>query len=575
MNIIGINQTGYISSVAVLKDGKLIAAAAEERFTRKKLTRMFPHNAFAFCLEKAGISIEDVDYIALGWNPAINIIKLQKAFSNVEKQRYMGEYFYSTPSHLLQHINNRDFAYTEQNLNFKNKQYKIYHINHHDAHLASSYFASPFKESAVLSADGFGEKETVVFAVGKKNKIERIQTMEFPQSLGMFYSTFTQFLGFKYDSDEWKVMAMASFKDPKNKYYPQVKRLARLLPNGTFELDLNYFEFYNFETTPLYNQKFIDAFGQPRKPEGELEDRHFEIAAAMQKVAEETIFHCLNWLYEKTKMKNICVSGGFFMNSVVNGKILSNTKFSDVYVSSAPDDSGNCFGAALYLYNHILGQEKRYVQKSNYLGPSFSDKEVKNELDKFKLEYRHIEDIETAVAKLLAENKIIAWFQGCMEFGQRALGNRSILADPRDPSMKDRINEAVKYREKFRPFAPSILKEETRDYFDIEEGVEVPFMEKVYYIKKDKRSVIPAVCHVDGTGRLQTVSKETNPRYYKLIQEFKKLTGVPVVLNTSFNLKGEPIVLSVKDAIRTFYTSGLDILIVGNYLIEKEAKNKD
>ncbi|MBI2523162.1 carbamoyltransferase [Candidatus Woesearchaeota archaeon] len=575
MNIIGINQVGYISSVALLKNGELIAAAAEERFTRKKLTRMFPHNALDFCLKKGGISIEDVECIALGWNPAINITKLQKAFSNVEKQRYMGEYFYSSPSHLLQHIKDRDFAYTEQHLHFKNKEYRIYHINHHDSHLASSYFASPFKESAILSADGFGEKETVVFAVGKKNKIERIQTMEFPQSLGMFYSSFTQFLGFEYDSDEWKVMAMASFKEPKNKYYPQVKKLVRLLPNGTFELDLNCFEFYNFETTPLYNQKFIDAFGQPRKPEDELEDRHFEIAAAMQKVAEETIFHCLNWLYEKTRMRNICVSGGFFMNSVINGKILGNTKFSDVYVSSAPDDSGNCFGAALYLYNHILSQEKRYVQKSNYLGPSFSDKEIKNELDKFKLKYKYIEDIESVAAKLLVENKIVAWFQGCMEFGQRALGNRSILADPRDPSMKDRINEAVKYRESFRPFAPSILKENVREYFDIEEGVEVPFMEKVYYIKKHKRSVIPAVCHVDGTGRLQTVSKETNPRYYTLIQEFEKLTGVPVILNTSFNLKGEPIVLSVKDAIRTFYTSGLDALAIGNYLIEKEIKNKN
>ena len=236
MNIIGINQTGYISSVALLKDGELVAAAAEERFTRKKQTRMFPHNAFDFCLKQAGISIEDIDYIALGWNPAINIIKLQKAFSNVEKQRYMGEYFYSTPSHLLQHIKDRDFAYTEQHLNFKNKKYKTCHINHHDAHLASSYFASPFKESAILSADGFGEKETVVFAVGKKSKIERLQTMEFPQSIGMFYSTFTQFLGFDYDSDEWKVMAMASFKDTNNRYYPKVKKLVRLLPDGTFEL---------------------------------------------------------------------------------------------------------------------------------------------------------------------------------------------------------------------------------------------------------------------------------------------------------------------------------------------------
>ena len=574
MNIIGINQTGYISSVALLKDGELIAAAAEERFTRKKLTRMFPHNALSFCMKKAGISIEDVDYIALGWNPAINIIKLHKSFSNVEKQRYMGEYFYSTPSHLLQYIKDGDFSYTEQDLNFKNKSYKICHINHHHAHLASSYFASPFNESAILSADGFGEKETVVFATGRKNKIERLQTMEFPQSLGMFYSTFTQFFGFKYDSDEWKVMAMASFKDPKNKYYPMVKKLVKLIPNGTFELDLTYFEFYNFETDPLYSQKFVAVFGQPRKPNDELRDLHFEIAAAMQKVAEEIIFHCLNWLYEKTRMKNICVSGGFFMNSVVNGKILSNTKFSDVYISSAPDDSGNCFGAALYLYNHILGQEKRYVQKSNYLGPSFSDKEIKNELDKFKLKCRHIKDIEAVAAKLLVENKIIAWFQGAMEFGQRALGNRSILADPRDPSMKDRINDAVKYSESFMPFAPSILNEDAREDFDIEEGVEVPFMEKVYYIKKHKRSVIPAVCHIDGTGRLQTVSKETNPKYYKLIQEFKKLTGVPVVLNTSFNLKGEPIVLSVKDAIRTFYTSGLDALIAGNYLIEKGVKDK-
>lgn len=567
MKILGICSDIFITSAALLENGKVIAGAAEERFNRQKLYRGFPINAIKYCLKEAGCSLEDIDCIALGWNPGLHLKPSSLRFGSVV--RWRGELLHSIPHALLSLAKNKEVDFVEQALKLGNKEIKVVYVTHHHSHAANAFLISPFKESAILTIDGRGECDTAAFFTGRDNKIEELQTVQLPHSLGLFYGTFTEFLGFTPHSDEWKVMALAGKYFEKNRFYKKVKDLIKLLPDGMFELDLRYFSYYLADRNHWYLPKFVQAFGPPRKEDEELDDRHFEIANALQMVSEEVVVHMLNWLHKKTGMENIVVSGGFFMNSVFNGKILEKTKFKKVFISSCPDDSGTSLGAALYVYNHILGHKQREEQVHNYYGPKFSDPEIKETLDKYKIRYTYIEDIEKYTAKLIFEGKIVGWFQGRMEFGQRALGNRSILADPRDPKMKDKVNKAVKYREAFRPFAPSILEDQVPEYFECDKDIRVPFMEKVFMIKSEKRKMIPAVTHIDGSGRLQTVKKQVNPRYYRLIAEFEKLSGIPIVLNTSFNLKGEAIVCTPTDALRTFFSCGLDVLVLGNYVITK------
>jgi carbamoyltransferase len=447
----------------------------------------------------------------------------------------------------------------------------ILFVNHHDAHSANGFLLSGFDEAAILSMDGRGENQTCMLAKGFGNKISRIKSVFMPHSLGLFYGAFTEYLGFRPDSDEWKVMALASYGKSNNPYYKKLRDIIQLRQNGGFEIDLSYFDYYLFDRQPaMYSKKLTGLLGKPRSKDDKISDAHIQIAAATQQIFEETAAHMLRHLYKAAKRKNLVLSGGCAMNSVFNGKAALLTDFRDVFVSSCPDDSGNAIGAALYAYNCIFGRRNRYAMKDNYWGPEFSDKEIKETLDKYKAKYVFRKDIAKVTARLISEGKLAGWFQGRMEFGQRALGNRSILADPRDIKSKELVNRAVKYRESFRPFAPSVLGEYTGDYFDIPKGAEVPFMEKVSMVRQGKRQKIPAVVHVDGTGRAQTVSRHTNPLFYDLIDEFRKITGVPVVLNTSFNLNGEPIVCSPTDAIRTFVSCGLDCLAMGNYLILKE-----
>lgn len=569
MKIIGISHDLYISSAALIEDGRIVAAAPEERFTRAKRTRYFPENAVRFCLDKKGCRIEDIDYFSTSWNPGVYFKSFNPLFSG--RRRFKGEYLYAIPDYLLQFFKNRDAEYIEQKIQLFNTHCRIYFIKHHHAHIGNAYFLSPFDNAAILIADEQGEFSSVTYALGRDNEVDVFQSQSYPHSLGTFYSSFTDFLGFKPNSDEWKVMALSAWADKSGRYYDKVRKMVRLLPEGRFELDLSYFNTYDSEQPEpnMYTEKFIDDFGVPRKRAEPLTQREYELAAAMQKVAEEIAYHLLDWLYKKSSQKNLVAAGGFFMNSVLNGKILRNTPFERIFISSCPDDSGSSIGSALYLYHEILGGKKRRPLTHNFFGPEFSNKEIEKTIEKYQLKHKFIEEIERYAAQLLSEDKLVSWFQGRMEFGQRALGNRSILTTPVNKGMKDRVNRAVKYREEFRPFAPSILLEDTDDFFDIDEGVEVPFMEKVYMIKESKRHLIPAVVHVDGTGRLQTVTKDTNQKFYKLLQEFKKITGVPVVLNTSFNLSGEPIVCTPKDAIRTFFSCGLDVLIMGNYVVFK------
>lgn len=567
MKVLGICSDIFITSAVLLEDGKIVAGVAEERLLRQKMYRGFPMKAINFCLKEAGCSFEDIDCIALGWNPGLHLKPSSLRFGSVV--RWRGELLHSIPHALLSLAESKDVDYVEQSLKQKDKEIKVIYVTHHQSHAANAFFISPFDESAILTIDGRGECDTAAFFRGSGNKIHELKTVKLPHSLGLFYGTFTEFLGFTPHSDEWKVMALAARHFEKNKYYETVKKLITLLPDGTFELDLRYFSYFLGDRNHWYSSKFIELFGQPRGEDDELTDDHYELAEALQMVSEEVVVHMLNWLHKETAMENIVVSGGFFMNSVFNGKILEKTKFKQVFISSCPDDSGTSLGAALYAYNHIYGNKKREEQVHNYYGPQFSDEEIKKTLDKYKVSYTYVKDIEEHTAKLISQGKIVGWFQNRMEFGQRALGNRSILADPRDPEMKDKVNSAVKYREAFRPFAPSILEERVSEYFECDKETKVPFMEKVFMIKPEKRKLIPAVTHIDGSGRLQTVSRDINPRYYKLISEFEKLSGIPIVLNTSFNLKGEAIVCTPTDALRTFFSCGLDILVLGNYIVTK------
>lgn len=567
MKVLGISPDLIISSAALVIDGEVVAGGAEERFTRQKRTRAFPINAIRFSLKQAGLTIRDIDFVAVAWNPGRYFEKYNPVFSSHRRER--GEYLYSVPDNLLRLFGERKVTETEERIVVDGHEVRILYVDHHLAHAANAFLLSPFHEAAILTVDGMGEFDTTSFAVGSGSTINTYQTVAYPHSLGLFYATFTEFLGFQPDSDEWKVMALASYTNAQNEFTPLVDKLVALREDGGFELDLTYFNYYNPRQGRFWAPKFEELFGRPRDKDDDLEARHYRIAAAMQEITEKALVHMLTALHRQTGKENVVVSGGVFMNSVFNGKILELTPFRDLFISSCPDDSGTAIGAALYV-DHARGDHvKRHQMTQNYYGPGYSDDEIRATLERFKIHSEYVPDVEVYTAKQLAAGKIIGWFQGRMEFGQRALGARSILADPRDPDMKDKVNRTIKYREAFRPFAPAILAKRAGEYFEGTGAASVPFMEKVYFIREEKRALIPAVTHVDGTGRLQTVDRFSNQRYRRMIEEFEKLTGVPIVLNTSFNLNGEPIVCSPEDALRTFFSSGLDLLVLGSNVVSK------
>ncbi|MBD3267912.1 carbamoyltransferase, partial [bacterium] len=569
------NHDMFISSAALMVDGNFVAAGAEERFTRHKQTRDFPRQAIHFCLQQANCGMEDIDYVISSWNPGVYFQTFNPLLS--ARRRWKGEYLYSVPDHILSMHNtaNREGQAVQQSITIEGHTCRIHYITHHRAHAGNAFFLSPFAEAAILTADSQGETEATTFAHGSGHAIQHLKSILYPQSVGGFYSTITEYLGFRPNSDEWKVMALASYADARNEYTSLFKNhLYTLLPEGEYEFDLTYLQGFLHDLPHLFSPKLEALLGPSRQKGDPLTERHYAIAAALQHCSEEIALHMLRWLHEKTQSKRLAVSGGFFMNSVLNGKIPQNSPFEEIYVSSCPDDSGAALGAVAYFYHHVLGHEQRQVMKHNFFGPQYSNAEIQETLSKYKLQAKTVEDIETHTAELISQGLLIGWFQGRMEFGQRALGNRSILADPRSSEMKDRVNQAVKYRETFRPFAPAVLKEKANHYFEMDKNIEVPFMEKVYPIRPQKRAEIPAVTHVDGSGRLQTVSADTNPRFYRLIQQFEAITGVPVLLNTSFNLNGEPIVCTPTDAIRTFFSCGLDVLVMGNHVLCKSSDNK-
>jgi carbamoyltransferase len=576
MYILGINAYHADSSAAIFKDGEMIAATEEERFRRVKHWAGFPSMAVEFCLREAGISLSELDHIAIGRDP---YAKLAKKILFLAKNPGGG---WRAVRDRLQNAKKvasleQEFAALDPRVGAKAIKSRIQQVEHHRSHLASAFFASPFEEAALLSIDGSGDFSTTMIATGKGNKIKVLDSVDFPHSVGLFYTAFTQLLGFPHYGDEYKVMGLAPYGKPE--YVDRLKDVLIFRPDGLFELNLRYFRSARSgiisygddhipEVAPLFSEYMTGKFGPVRLKEEPLNQYHKDIAASVQRITEELIFHILKDLQKKTGLENVCIAGGVAQNSVANGKLTRNTPFKNVYIPSAGHDAGISMGAAMYLYNQILDQPRGAAIRTAYTGSRFSNDEIEKLLGSRNIVYKKYPDEELyeIVADRLIDAGVVGWFNGRAEFGPRALGARSILADPRRSDAKDLLNSKIKRRESFRPFAPSILKEYVGEYFEVTD--EVPFMEKVFPIRPEKQALIPAVTHVDGTGRLQSVDKGVTPRYYQLIEAFRKKTGVPILLNTSFN-ENEPIVNSPEQALECFLRTNMDMLVLENCIVTR------
>jgi carbamoyltransferase len=576
MYILGLNAYHADSSAAIFKDGEMIAATEEERFRRIKHWAGFPSEAVQFCLREAGIGLKDLDHIAIGRDP---YAKLHK------KLLYLAKHPGGGWNAVFDRLKNaKKIASLEEELQQLDPslgkeviKQKIHQVEHHRSHLASAFFASPFEEAALLSIDGSGDFSTTMIGVGRGNHIEVLDSVDFPHSAGLFYTAFTQWLGFPHYGDEYKVMGLAPYGEPK--YVDKLRDVLQFTDDGLFILNLKYFRSakhgivsYGDDHIPnvatLYSDRVVKKFGKARKKEEPLTQYHKDMAASVQRITEELIFHILEHLHKKTGLKQVCIAGGVAQNSVANGKVTRNTSFEKLYLPSAGHDAGISMGSALYVYNQLLQQPRKGPQRSAYTGARFTNEEIEAYLQGRHIDYIRYEDdkLFDVVSDCLINAGVVGWFNGRAEFGPRALGARSILADPRRNDAKDLLNAKIKRRESFRPFAPSILKEYVAEYFEVVD--EVPFMEKVFPIKAEKRALLPAVTHADGTGRLQSVDKEVTPRYYNLIDRFRQKTGIPVLLNTSFN-ENEPIVNSPENALECYLRTNMDMLVLENCVVSR------
>lgn len=560
MNILGLNYAFHDSSACLVVDGKIAVVIEEERLTRRKHTGSFPYQAIERCLSETGLEAKDIDTVAVS-------IKISKNWAH--KAIYA-----------LTHALNAGYFVRHEFFSAVQKRFtfvdwyrsiwprngpRVYFVPHHVAHAAGTFLVSPYESAAVLSLDGSGEWSTSFLGEGKGNNVTCFSESYFPNSLGSFYEAATQFCGFRPNYDEGKTMGLAPFGDP-GVYGNMVDNMARIDANGSIKIDLSYFR-YQFEGPRRCSPKFFTTFGKPRTGE-EILDNHKNVAAAFQKTLEDRTLELCALLRGKTKQRHLVIAGGVALNSVMNGRIVSEAGFDDIYVMPAAGDNGTSIGAAFYVYNTVLNKPRVFVHDNPFLGTSYSDEFIGKMIRDCKLTAAEHENISSAVAQLLAKDKIVGWFQGRMEIGPRALGNRSIFASPKPADMKDKINTEVKHREAFRPFAPSVPVESKDEYFTI--VGESPFMLKVCPVKHEMRNLLPAVTHIDGSARLHTVGKDINPLFYDLLERFHDLAGVPVLLNTSFNIQGEPIIESPMDAIRCLYSTGLDALAIGRFLITKD-----
>lgn len=592
MYILGISCFYHDAAACLVKDGLLICAAEEERFSRKKHDFGFPEQSINFCLEFANISARELDYIVFYEKPFKKFERILKTI--IATYPLSGNVFAeSVKNWLLEKLWIKNIIKECVGI----PEEKIFFVEHHLAHAASAFLVSPFKEAAILTIDGVGEWATGTLGFGKDNEITLFEQLNFPHSLGLLYSAFTAFLGFEVNEGEYKVMGMAAYGKPRfaQKIYDN---LLRVFADGSFALNLDYFS-YHYSTSRSYTRKFEKLFGMPRPAEKDFFTKDFsypryfgekpqnyeelceenqyyaDIAASIQKVTEEIILKQANFLYEKTKKENLCLAGGVALNSVANGRLLSEGPFREIFIQPAAGDSGAAIGAAFYFYNCVLNYKRAFTLEHANLGKQYAEKSILNFLTSNNIKFAYFENTEQLIEQTvdaIIQGKVVGWFQGRFEWGPRALGNRSILADPRQAKMKDIVNLKIKFREPFRPFAPTIVEEEFQNYFEIPNAAKqypTRFMLFVLPIKQDKEKLIPAVDH-QGTGRVQTIKEEWNRRYYQLIKNFGRKTGIPIVLNTSFNLKGEPIVNSPQDAYQTFINSGLDVLVMEKFMITKE-----
>ena len=595
--ILGISAFYHDSAATILVDGKIIAAAQEERFTRKKHDSDYPFNAVEFVLDYANIKLNDVDQVIFFEKPFLKFERLLETYVAFAPRGFKS-FCMAMPIWLKEKLFQKNLLFKKlkkHDQNF-NDDRKIYFCDHHLSHAASAFFPSPFEEAIVLTADGVGEWATTTVAIGKANNLEIKKEIHFPHSLGLLYSAFTYYTGFKVNSGEYKLMGLAPYGKPI--YENKIKnKLIDIKEDGTFHLDQAYF---NYATgTTMTNKKFNNLFGQDRRDskKEKLTQFHMDIAASIQKVTEDIMIKLAKSLKEEFNISNLCLAGGVALNCVANGKILKENIFDNIWVQPAAGDAGGSLGAALALW-HIEQNNSRKVNlkddmQGSYLGPEYSQKQIEEQLDKAGAKYKTLneEELIEKAANSISKGKAIGWFQGRMEFGPRALGGRSILGDPRSSEMQKNLNLKIKFRESFRPFAPSILKEDLKEWFDID--IDSPYMLMVSNVKKDKiikmtedqkklfgidklnikKSEIPAVTHVDYSARIQTVHKETNEKYFKLIQKFKKMTNCPLLVNTSFNVRGEPIVNTPLDAFKCFMGTGLDKLVIGNCYLDKNEQD--
>jgi carbamoyltransferase len=580
VHVLGLNAYHADSSACLVRDGDLVAAVEEERFRRVKHWAGFPEQAIRYCLAAAGIELSDVAHIAVNRNPRANLWrKLRFTLSQRPDSRFVLD--------RLRHAGrwtslDREFT---QRFGVRDVRPKILHVEHHLAHLASSFYVSPFEEAIVVSVDGSGDFATAAWGVGRGARIEIHGRVPFPHSLGIFYEAMTQHLGFPNYGDEYKVMGLAPYGEPA--YLDRLRDVVRLRPDGSFRLNLEYFGFHRERRLYQWNDCAPSSgrlagdglerlLGPRRGPDDPLEQRHKDIARSVQRLYEEAFFNLLNRLYERWRLPNLVLSGGCAFNSVANGKVYAETPFQRCYIQAAAGDAGGALGAAYHAWHALAGGARGFVMRHASWGPEFSAAEIERIIGtqvlargERSIKVRRVAD-EAAycreIASAIAEGKVIGWFQGRMEWGPRALGNRSILGDPRRADMKDILNLKIKRRESFRPFAPSVLREHVAEWFETDD--DVPFMMKVFQIRPDQRARIPAVTHVDGSGRLQTVTADANPRYHRLIAAFHDITSVPLVLNTSFN-ENEPIVCRPEEALDCFLRTKMDVLAIGEFIISR------
>jgi carbamoyltransferase len=581
MIILGLNAYHADSSASIVANGELIATAEEERFTRVKHWAGFPLESIRYCLNAADISIFDVDHIAINRKPTANVIR--KALYTLSKRPNL----HTVRDRLSNAARIRNVKHqicAAFKIRHSELKAKIHNIEHHCAHLASAFFVSPFESATIASVDGFGDFVSTMWGEGKDSEFKIHRTVNFPHSLGLFYLAITQYLGFNRFGDEYKVMGLAPYGRPI--YMDAMRKMVILKAQGAFTLNLDYFLHHTEGVSMVwdcgepnigkaYSKKVEKLLGRPRNQNTKPSQHHCDIAASLQQMYEDAFFHIINAAFAKTQNPTLCLAGGCAMNSVANGKIFDRSPFRDLYVQAAAGDSGGAIGAAFYLWHQILKNDRSFVMKHAYFGPRYSNdyivaliEEKKSEISAKGCTITKFSDEDSLcshTAKHIADGKVVGWFQGRMEWGPRALGNRSILGDPRRSDMKDILNRKIKRRESFRPFAPSIVRECVADWFETD--YDVPFMLQVFQIRSEKQHLIPAVTHVNGSGRLQTVTRSQNPRYYRLIKAFESITGIPIVLNTSFN-ENEPVVCRPEEALDCFLRTDMDLVVIGNWVVE-------